>query len=262
MTFIKIVARAIRAILGWLGPTVAADRNEATPTLAPLQPDQASVDAPSLSARRGGRPRKHFPDRAEAATGAERVALSRKQRRVAKLKSSFATCFETCFETSPHPSLKSLKNKKGEPHPIPEDWWPDDDGYQLGIEAFGADGVDAAIITHRDTWLSRPERLTDKQWQAKWRAWCRLHIAPSLPLGPQLATRRRKQHGRHEGSSERQHRPNGHPASKNEEWANDRKSALEPRGSESSSDGAAADPAAGDRHGAVPGGQLGSQNVG
>jgi len=236
MTLIKIMAQAVRAILGWLGPAVVADRKGAAPE--PVQP-QARVHASSPAARRGGRPHKHFLDR--PATDAERVAFSRRHR-----KECFETALETGFETSPHHSLKSQRNKNREPHSMPEDWWRDNDGYQLGTQAFGPDGMDAAITRHRDTWLSRPTRLTDKQWQAKWRAWCRLHVAPPPPLGPQLATRSHKQHGRHDRSPGRQHRPNGH---KNAEWANKRKSALKHQGSESSGDSTAADQAAGDRHG-------------
>jgi len=72
-----------------------------------------------------------------------------------------------------------------------DDWQPDAEGRRLGIQAFGADGVDTAIAIHRDTWISRPESLTDSQWAAKWRAWCQLHIAPALPLGPAPLTLRR-----------------------------------------------------------------------
>jgi hypothetical protein len=90
---------------------------------------------------------------------------------------------------------KILENKKTQAHTIPENWQPDDDGHRLGVQAFGADGIEAAIARHRDTWLSRPERLNAGQWEAKWRAWCRLHIAPSLPLGPQLASRKRETPG-------------------------------------------------------------------
>jgi hypothetical protein len=78
---------------------------------------------------------------------------------------------------------------KTQAHAIPENWRPDDEGLQLGIQAFGADGVEAAIARHRYTWLSRPERLTAAQWQAKWSAWCQSHIAPPLPI-PQLVTRK------------------------------------------------------------------------
>jgi hypothetical protein len=95
------------------------------------------------------------------------------------------------------------KYKKEERHPISEKWEPEADGRQLGIQAFGADGVDAAIAIHRDTWLSRPERLTDVQWQAKWRGWCRVHIAPPLPLPPQLAIRRGQRHAHREADGRR-----------------------------------------------------------
>jgi hypothetical protein len=96
---------------------------------------------------------------------------------------------------SPHREESKIqeKYKKTQAHGMAENWRPDDEGIQLGVRAFRADGIEAAIDRHRDTWLSRPERLTDRQWEAKWRAWCRLHIAPSLPLGPQLASRKSAQ---------------------------------------------------------------------
>jgi hypothetical protein len=271
------IFRVIRTALAAIGarrpdpePThQAVNPNAAPPAARPS--DQAYVDAPSAASesasrppRKGGRPRKHFVDRDQAATPAERVTLSReRRRRASKLKSGFETSFETGFETSPEPPSKIQENKKTEAHPISENWWPDDDGYQLGIQAFGAGDVDAAIATHRDTWLSRPERLTDKQWQAKWRAWCRLHIAPRLPLGLHLATTERvRQHGQHSGSSGRGRRSPS-PTSKTQDWAKRRKSEIKPTGGEGSSDGAAADATAGDRYDNPPDRQLeGSQGSG
>jgi hypothetical protein len=55
----------------------------------------SAAEAANFRKAKGGRSRKHFLDRAEASTGAERVAFSRRQRRATKPKSSFETCCET-----------------------------------------------------------------------------------------------------------------------------------------------------------------------
>jgi hypothetical protein len=124
---------------------------------------------------------------------AARKRLARAARRIEEVSGRASGRVRTRPDT-PHIEESKIQEKyiKTRAHTIPENWRPDDEGLQLGIQAFGADGVETAIARHRNVWSSRPERLTEKQWQSKWKAWCLQHIAPGLPI-PQLVTRRAKE---------------------------------------------------------------------
>jgi hypothetical protein len=205
-----MIAGIIKAILAALGVAPKS----ATPSAPPADPPKPPVTAPAdprsvylaveAERSRARRARKVADRTRPDATGRDRTprpdATGRDRTRPdahENLQENQQTDATGRDRTRPDAPLIKEEYIKTVAQPISEKWWPDPDGYQLGVQAFGTDGVDAAIAIHVNTWLSRPVQLTDRQWAAKWRAWCQLHIAPSLPLGPtELAVRRGKKYGR------------------------------------------------------------------
>jgi hypothetical protein len=133
------------------------------------------------------RMRRAAPDRVKAYER-ERKRLYRERRRAELLS---GTCPGHVPDIPHREESKIQENKKTQAHFISQEWRPDNEGMRLGVQAFGADGVEVAIARHRHVWRSRPMRLTEEQWHEKWKAWCLQHIAPALPL-VQLATARAK----------------------------------------------------------------------
>jgi hypothetical protein len=183
MTLIKIIARAVRGILGWPGPTVAADPKGAAP--APVQsPDQASVHEPkpagldaAFRAKEAARLKAYRASpQYQAKKAVERAARDAERGGKNRVRTPRTYAYDAHKEES--------EIKKERRAPIRNDWWPDDEGMRIGAEVFSTE-LQNKIRTFRLHWLARGDPLalkTEEQWQAQWQHWVEMQRQLRLPL--------------------------------------------------------------------------------
>jgi len=147
-------AASLYAMRQILIASVGSDDRVDVPISGAIEPSAAIAPAaaPIREKGKGGRPRKHFMDRAAPATGAERMTFSRRQRNVAKQVSQHTLSLEenTRFLGRESRAAKSLRNSNAAAMPLPLDFQPDEQGARLSIEKLGEIGAANCLAKFRD----------------------------------------------------------------------------------------------------------------
>jgi hypothetical protein len=210
--------QALRTVVATLG---ADSTSELVAVDAPLAPVASEIVVPTPNAatqppkKRGrggrpGRPRKHFTDRKEASTGAERVAISR-AKRVAKLGGDVAkpvsqqslslsedsdldlkSTTETEREngtggTGERGAMQVSQQRVSQHYPLPADWEPNEESKAFAHGQLGEIGAANSTAKFCDHHSTSGHRTTAAGWQSKYRNWVRsertFRLSPgSLPL--------------------------------------------------------------------------------
>jgi hypothetical protein len=156
-------------------PAEAPAAREAPPTVVAVAVASAS---PAPRKGKGGRPRKHFADRTEPATGAERVALSRRAAHVAKHVSQHTLSLEENIDFSKRerdvsqPVAKPVSQQSGLMR-LPPDFHPDEQGARLATEKLGEIGAANCLAKFRDLYGPSEKMFTHAGWQGKYRNFVR-----------------------------------------------------------------------------------------